>query len=291
MPRNSRAYAVSVLAMASGLGSGIAVMALPLADLGTDGWRFVYLVTLIWLVVAVDISRRLPETKRFERPHEVAPPLDRRRFAVLATVAVCANFFVAPASFFQNSYLRDVRDFDAGQISLFTLITATPAGLGLVLGGRLADIRGRKRLIAVALPIATALVLLSFSVGGPPMWLGAFGGGFVGGIAFPALAVYRAELFPTGNRGRAAGLLTASALIGGIGGLLLVGQLLDRGQSYGQVIGLVALGQIIVVITVLAKFPETAHRELEELNPEDPSVPITDDDDDAVSESPGRGSP
>ena len=34
MPRNSRAYAVSVLAMASGLGAGIAVIALPLADLG-----------------------------------------------------------------------------------------------------------------------------------------------------------------------------------------------------------------------------------------------------------------
>ena len=32
MPRNSRAYAVSVLAMASGLGAGIAVASLPLAD-------------------------------------------------------------------------------------------------------------------------------------------------------------------------------------------------------------------------------------------------------------------
>ncbi len=269
MPRNSRAYAVSVMAMASGLGAGIAVMALPLADVGADGWRLVYVVTLIWIIVAVDISRRLPETERFERPHQISPPLDKRRFAVLAAVAVCANFFVAPASFFQNSYLREVRGFNAGMISLFTLTTATPAALGLVLGGRLADIKGRRRLIAVAIPIATVLVLGSFIVGGAPMWFSAFGGGFVGGIAFPAIAVYRAELFPTGNRGRAAGLLTASALIGGIGGLLLVGQLLDRGQSYGQVIGLVALGQIAVVLIVLTKFPETAHRELEELNPED----------------------
>jgi MFS family permease len=287
MPRNSRAYAVSVLAMASGLGSGIAVMALPLADAGDDGWRLVYIVTLIWLVVAVDIARRLPETRRYERPHRVAPPLDRRRFAVLAAVAVCANFFVAPASFFQNSYLRDIRGFDAGQISLFTLATATPAGLGLVIGGRLADERGRKRLIAVAVPVATSFVLMSFIVGGPPMWLGAFGGGFIGGIAFPALAVYRAELFPTGNRGRAAGLLTASALLGGIGGLLLVGQLLDRGRSYGQVIGLVALGQVAVVVLVLTKFPETAHKELEDLNPEDPQLAERPD----LSGSDDRGSP
>ena len=269
MPRNSRAYAVSVMAMASGLGAGIAVMALPLADIGDSGWRYVYLVTLIWLVVAVDITRRLPETVRFVRDHVVAPRLNRRRFAILATVAICANFFVAPASFFQNRYLREVRGFDASTIALFTLTTATPAGIGLVIGGRIADIRGRRRVIALTVPVATALVLTSFIVDGAPMWICAFGGGFIGGIALPALAVYRAELFPTGNRGRAAGLLTASALLGGIVGLLLVGQLLDAGWSYGQAIGLVALAQVVVVVVVLTLFPETAHRELEDLNPLD----------------------
>jgi MFS family permease len=269
MPRNSRAYAVSVMAMAAGLGAGIAVMALPLADLGPSAWRLVYVVTLVWLAVAVDITRRLPETARFERPHAIAPPLDRARFAVLATVAVCANFFVAPASGFQNRYLDEVRGFSASQIAMFTLITATPAGLGLVVGGKLADIRGRRHLIAVTIPVATTLVLMSFVVGGPPMWFSAFGGGFVGGIAYPALAVYRAELFPTGNRGRAAGMLTASALLGGIAGLQLVGRLLDRGASYGAVIGMVSLGQIVVVLLVLTRFPETAHRTLEDLNPQD----------------------
>jgi MFS family permease len=277
MPRNSRAYAVSVMAMASGLGAGIAVMALPLADIGPSGWRLVYIVTLIWLVVAVDITRRLPETVRFVRRHVVAPPLDKRRFAVLATVAICANFFVAPASFFQNRYLREVRGFDASTIALFTLTTATPAGIGLIIGGRLADIRGRRRLIALTVPVATILVVMSFSVDGLPMWLSAFGGGFIGGIALPALAVYRAELFPTGNRGRAAGLLTASALLGGIGGLLLVGQLLERGWSYGHVIGLIAFAQVIVVIVVLTMFPETAHRELEDLNPVDRVVSAPND--------------
>ena len=44
MPRNSRAYAVSVLALASGLGAGVAILALPLADLSPGAWRYVYLV-------------------------------------------------------------------------------------------------------------------------------------------------------------------------------------------------------------------------------------------------------
>ena len=37
-------------------------------------------------------------------------------------------------------------------------------------------------------------------------------------------------------------------------------------------VGLVALGQVIVVSVVLTRFPETAHRELEDLNPEDAAV-------------------
>ena len=52
-------------------------------------------------------------------------------------------------------------------------------------------------------------------------------GGVIAGAAYPALAVYRAELFPTGNRGRAAGLVTAASLVGGVIGLLALGALLD----------------------------------------------------------------
>ena len=269
MPRNSRAYAVSILAMASGLGAGIAVIALPLADLSPGAWRLVYVVALVWLVVAVDIARRLPETRRFARPHVVAPRLDRGRFAVLAAVALLTNLFVAPASLFQNGYLKDVRGFSATEISIFTLATATPAGIGLVLGGKVADVRGRKLLIATVLPLATALGVVSFSIGGAVMWGATFLAGVLGGVTYPALAVYRTELFPTGNRGRAAGLLTATALLGGIGGLLLMGTLLDRDWSHGHVMALLASAQLAVIVVVLRWYPETAHQELEALNPED----------------------
>ena len=269
MPRNSRAYAVSVLALASGLGAGVAILALPLADLSPGAWRYVYLVSLIWLVVAVDLARRLPESERFERPHVTAPPLDRRRFGVLATIALLSNLFIAPASLFQNGYLKDERGFDATTIAVFTLVTATPAGLGLILGGHLADTSGRRRLIAIALPVSTAFIVVSYSVGGPLMWVSVLLGAVIGGIAFPALAVYRAELFPTGNRGRAAGLLTAAALLGGVVGLVVTGQALDAGAPHGLVLGALASAQVIVVAVVLTSLPETAHRDLDELNPLD----------------------
>ena len=50
MPREPRAYAISVLAMATALGAGACVVALPLADLGIKGWRLVYVVPLLGLL-------------------------------------------------------------------------------------------------------------------------------------------------------------------------------------------------------------------------------------------------
>ena len=272
MPRNSRAYAVSVLAMASGLGAGVAIFALPLADVSASSWRLVYVVALVWLVVAIDIARRLPETHRFERPHVVAPPIDRRRLAVVGAIALLGNLFVAPASLFQNGYLKDERGFSATMIAIFTLVTATPAFIGLVIGGRVADMRGRRHIIAVTVPIGAAFVVVSYSVGGPPMWLSVFLAATIGAIAFPALAVYRTELFPTGNRSRAAGLLTAAALLGGIAGLLAMGALLDADYSHGIVMGGLATAQLAVVAVVILWLPETAHQELETLNPMDADV-------------------
>ncbi|MEY4632826.1 MAG: hypothetical protein RLZ18_198, partial [Actinomycetota bacterium] len=69
MPRNSRAYATGVLAVLSGVGAGVAVAALPVADLGVSSWRVIYAISLIWLVVAFALTKWLPESQRFEKAH------------------------------------------------------------------------------------------------------------------------------------------------------------------------------------------------------------------------------
>ena len=278
MPRSSRTYAISILAMAAGFGAGVAVMALRLADISAGGWRYVYLISAVWCIVALDLTRRLPETRRFEVAHITAdqrpPRLNRRRLALLSIVAVAGNLFIAPASFFQNRYLDDVRDFSGGMIGLFSIAVGTPAGIGLILGGRIADTNGRRRLIALTLPLGTAAIVGAFAVGGPPLWVLSLVGGILSSAAYPALAVYRTELFPTGNRSRATGLVTAAALVGGIGGLLATGALLDAGWSYAAVMSLLATGQLVVTVLVVTKYPETAHQELESLNPEDAPIDL-----------------
>ena len=272
MPRNSRAYAISVLAMSAGLGAGIAVGALRLTDIGDQGWRLVYLLSLIWLPVAVSLSRHLHETRRFEMVHPVSTQLNRRRLAVIAAVALTANLFVAPASFFQNNYLENVRGYSGGGIALFTLATGTPASVGLIVGGRLADVVGRRRLIALCTPVSTACIVAAFFTAGLTMWAVSFVGGFVGAMSYPAFAVYRAELFPTGKRGTANGLITATALLSGSLGILLVGFLRDRGASFGSLIAAMAVGQLLAAFLAVRYYPETAHLELEQLNPGDPAL-------------------
>jgi MFS family permease len=283
MPRNSRAYAVSILAMAAGFGAGVAVLSLGLADTSPSGWRLVYLVSLIWCLVAVDLARRLPETRRFAATHmsfdegrsivggpsAARAPMNRRRLGLLASVAFVGNIFIAPASFFQNRYLTDVQGFSGGMIGLFSIAIGTPAGIGLIVGGRIADTRGRRRLIAVALPVSTVAIVGAFMVSGVALWALSLVGGVVASAAYPALAVYRVELFPTGSRSRAAGLVTAASLIGGVIGLVTMGRLLDADWSYGAVLAMLGIGQLIVTILVVAAYPETAHQELETLNPED----------------------
>jgi MFS family permease len=273
MPRNSRAYAVSVLTMAAGLGAGLCVMALRLADIGPGAWRLVYILALVWLFVAADLARRLPETGRFEtHQHDRRrPPIQRRRLLALGAAAFAGNLFVAPASFFQNRYLDEVRGYSGGGIALFTLVTATPAGLGILVGGRIADRHGRRVLGAVSVVVGTAFIVVGFGVDGWWMWISTLLGGIVLGAAVPALGVYRSELFPTGDRSIAGYMITVSALIGGSIAVLMTGPLLDRGYSHWEILGTFALGQLVVAAIVILAFPESAHRELEELNPEDAS--------------------
>ena len=324
MPARSRAWAASVLVLCAGLGAGMAVWVLPVADLGQGGWRIVYLVPLLGLAGLEAVRRRLPESRRFEdaraaasaeagaadadaegRPdpdidgREQRQPLDpelrerrqpldpdvrkrrqpldpelrerrRRRLVLLATTAFLIAMFAAPASSLQNDFLKDERGFSARQITLFTLVTSTPAGIGVLVGGYLADRRGRRRVGATGLVLGTAAVAWAFFASGPALWLLTLMGTLVGGLTVPALAVYGPELFGTNDRGRANGLIVTLGVTGSATGLLIAGWLSDQlGGRLGPALALLAVGPLIVAALVLLKYPETAGLELEDLNPQD----------------------
>lgn len=276
MPRNARAYATGLLAVLSGAGAGIAVASLPLADISTTSWRYIYLVTLVWLLVAVALMKWLPESQRFEQHHEVnadvraqARAALRHNIGRICTVVFLTNLYIATASIFQNRYLKDDRGYSAALVALFTVATSAPASIGLIVGGRIADERGRRMLGATMVPVGAFLLALSFNTSGTTMWIVAIAGGLAFGVSYPAMAVYRGELFPTTVRSMAGGLIMTSALIGGSIGLIGGGQVLDSGVNYGTVMLWLVLGPVIASFIVWFRYPETAHKELEEINPTD----------------------
>ena len=276
MGTNTRAWALSILAVGSGVGAGSAVGAIPLAGISDTSWRLVYLIGIGWLAIAYVLTRSLPETTRFLALHEeqvhhtdIETHIHRDRLWLQIAVAVLTNVFVATASIFQSRYLKDVREYSALEISLFITITTIPATVGLVAGGRLADKVGRKVVAVATVPTGTMLYALSFTTQGAAMWFFAIVGGILLGISYPAMAVFRSELFPTAHRNMASALIMVASLIGGSVGLIGAGMLLDDGMSYGRVMMTFALGPILVAVLVALRYPETAHLELETINPED----------------------
>ncbi|MFZ9706688.1 MAG: MFS transporter [Ilumatobacteraceae bacterium] len=274
MSSETRARSLGFVAIASSVGAGAAVAALPLADTADGAWRLLYVLSLAWLPVAYVLQRNVRETARFVRVQTITDAthtakVSRSRFATQIVAAFLTSVFIGAASVYLVNYLRDVRNYDALGVSLFTIGTALPAGVGLILGGRLADMRGRRIAGAASLAAGSLLVAASYATSGLSMWITEMIGGVCLGIAYPALGVYRGEMFPTARRGGGAATVTASNLIGGSVGLILAGQLLDAGWSYARVMGMLALAPLIVSVLVVVSFPETAHRELEEISPDD----------------------
>ena len=271
MPAGCRAYAVSLLAMAGGLGAGACVIALNLADLGTRGWRILYVLPLLALPAVASTRHHLRESRRFLAPHRRVPIKGHGgRLALLAVSALLVNLFIAPNSQFGNRFLRSELGFSGGLIGLFSVVVGTPASIGIVAGGRIADVRGRRIVAAVALVGGTTCtVAYFFTDGGWPLWAWAVVGNVLSAASIPALGVYGPELFPTGLRGKANGLVSVTALCGSAIGLTAAGVMSDRFGSIGPAMAILAAGPLLLAVLVLVAYPETARRELEELNPED----------------------
>lgn len=270
LPAGSRAWGISVLGLCGAIGVGLCLFALPLADLGESAWRITYVLPLLGLPVLRTIGRRLPETRRFQVQHpDVTMSGHGRRLALLAVSALLLNAFKDPASQLFNEFLRDERGFSASRISLFNVVTNLPGFFGVVIGGVIADQRGRRGVGAVAVLAGAGFTLLQMFSHGWPMWWWSFLAAVIGGAAIPALGVYGPELFPTSLRGRANGVIAVLGVVGTITGLVTVGYLSDRWGGLAPALALVSVGPLVMAGMVLLWYPETAKVELEDLNPED----------------------
>lgn len=279
----SRAFAVSLLAMSGGIGGLLAVSLLPLAGIADWSWRLLFLVPLAFLPLLRAVARSLPESRRFEAAQATTDDDDERRrpearrtfirrLALLGAAGYLAAMFAAPAHQLLNDFLKDERGFTAGDISGFRLATSLPGVIGIVMGGRLAETWGRRRVGATAVLANAAFGLAVYNSDGVAMWLAGVGFIIFSAATVPALGVYGPELFPTQLRARANAVITTVSVLGSATGLVVAGQLDDRLDGAGPGIALLAIGPVLVAVLIMTLYPETVDRELEDINPEDASL-------------------
>jgi putative MFS transporter len=279
MPAGARAWSLGLITMSFGLGGGLLLLALPLADRGDGGWRWLYALGALAVPAVWSCGRHLPESARWRAEDRAAQariggadrsrwsPTLRRRLLVLGAGALLFALFDAPGGQLQNQYLRRERHWSATRISVVEQITGTIGGAGTLVGGRLADTRGHRPVAALAVGLGTVATLFEYLTHGPALYGWMTAGSLCGYAVVPVLAAFGAELFPTSVRGRAGGILTVLAAAGGLAGLVLTGALSSLIGTIGPALAVVAVGPLILVVLIVRAYPETAGRRLEDLNP------------------------
>jgi MFS family permease len=278
-PEGARAFATGMYALALGAGFGLAVVLLPLADLGDYGWRISFALSAALVVLVPVIARHLKETRRYVR---VAVGSARRgrlrelvdsaygvRFLLLGLAAFLTNVFSAPSSQLTNRYLTQAHDFSNSDVALFRTVTAgLPGIIGVLLASRLAESRGRRPVTIIGLLVAISFQAAFFLAGDDALlWIAPVIAIVAAACAGLALGTLDAELFPTEVRGTSSGFILVSAVTGSAVGLVVATQLKDLVGGLGPAIALCGTASLIAAVFVVPRLPETAARHLDEVSP------------------------
>jgi MFS family permease len=262
--------------LAGGFGYAFGVVLLPLADLGAEAWRVSFALSALSVVFLPGLARHLAETTRYTnlaargaergRIGEVFDERYGERFGVLVVVTFLFGLFAASSSQFTNRYLARDRGFSGFDITVLRAVTqGLPGVAGIVIGGRLAETKGRRPVAAIALFGGTLAQMSFFLVGGPVMWTSSALAIVLAGAAAPALGAFSGELFPTEIRGTANAFLLMAGVIGSATGLVISGSLSD---SWGLGPAIAVLGiPSLVACGLLLRLPESAAHTLDEVSP------------------------
>ncbi len=258
-----RSYSIGIYAMFGSMGTGLGLLLRPIAATGTDTWRLIFALSALPLLVAPFLVMRLRESRAYVQ-RTVRPSIGAvlraphgRRFWPMAGLAFSISAFTAPAANLALVRLESDLGWSAATASLLLALTSAPGvAIGVLAGGRLSDLAGRKPTEAVSIFVGVAGgVAFYFSETGWLMGLGIFVS-TLGAFAFgPAFGSHRSELFPTEIRSTAAAWIVNASIFGGLVGFAAGRFVVD---AWGVPTTIATLGGVLMVASLLIRLlPET----------------------------------
>lgn len=273
-PADRRGHVIGLIQAASSLGYIFCAGVVPFLVRSGLGWRTVYLVGVIPLLIMAFARRDLRETERFdaiapsERPSvfRIFKTTHRNKLFIMAAVWFFALIAPHNAVSFWKIFAGQERGFTEKQIGGSIAIASIAALPFVFMTGKLIDRIGRKRgasiVFAVSLIGTTTTYMLHGRV---PLTIALIAGIFGASGYLPILNAYTAELFPTDLRGDA--FAWASTFIGRVSYVVspfVVGWVVDRVGLYEHVMPWTGVFTVIAWGMIMFLLPETSGRELEE---------------------------
>lgn len=279
LPAERRGLGFGVLALASACGTGFCsiIQASVLSPLNAS-WRWLYVLALPFLFVALFLRRTLPESNRYlvvDRRTEVAPPataLLRRPFVaplMLVCVTVLLCNLTTEATIFSIDFLEKQRHLSASAANLLLVAAGAAALPVLTLSGQLSDRIGRRRVCVAGLLVMSGGLLVFFIVAHGTLQLGlALGLVYIGLFsAWTTGTAFAVEMFPTVLRGGASAAAAIAKLLGQSASFAIAAALLTVTNRTSTTIAVLVIGPVVGAILIGLFFPETSNRELEDAVP------------------------
>ena len=275
-PAAKRGLVIGVIQAMSSLGSVVCAAIVPMLLTTPVGWRSVYFVGTIPLVLLAFARRSLRESTRFAQavashPAERRPLLTilrgpyRRRVLELAAIWGLTYVCTQSAVTFWKEFALAERNLTDAQVGSSIAIAAVAAMPLAFASGKLIDVLGRRGGGAIIFVTTSIGVYLTYTLPDRTSLTAALVVTIFGASAvLPVLNAYTSELFPTELRGDA--FAWSNNLLGRIGyvlGPLAVGQAADR-VGWGHAAAATAVFPLLALGLILWLLPETSGRELEE---------------------------
>jgi MFS family permease len=282
-PAPHRGWGIGILGALGAFGYGLGLLLFAAIDLLPFGWRALYLVGIVPVLLLPMLRRSIPETRRFESHRRergaqgslsgwLRPLASLVRAYPARSLGIGAIAFLASAGqttgfSFAAFHAQSVHGWSPGQYSAMAILAGTVGVIGHPWAGRVADRRGRRR-VGFALLASFPLLAVAFYLGPgwalPLVWIPLIFSLTGTSTIERALG---SELFPTSFRGTASGWLQLAEAAGRFAGLTAVAAFTPAGASNVPMICVVVFASLAAGL-VLLLVPETSSRELEEISAE-----------------------